>query len=250
MTTTSRAGRRSGNAHLRLLGGFHLSTQEGTLSVPLSAQRTLAFLALQSGPQRRIHVAGTLWPDVTEKAAMASLRSSIWRLRRLGGEFVSSSDGLIGLAASLQVDVRDVESRAIRLMEGATRVEPGDLEAVSLSGDILPGWYDDWVFPEQERLRQLCLHALDSLCQRFAAAGQFGLAVEAGMAAVRMEPLRESAHKALIATHLDEGNRPEAVRQYRWYRRLLWDELGLRPSPDIRRLVEALSVRWAEPAPT
>jgi DNA-binding SARP family transcriptional activator len=140
------------------------------------------------------------------------------------------------------VDVRDVETRALRLIDGSRESKAGDLEAVSLFGDVLPGWYDDWVLLERERLRQLCMHALEALCERFAAAGQFGQAVEAGIAAVRIEPLRESAHKALIQTYLEEGNRAEAARQYVSYRKLLKDELQLQPSPEIRSLVEGLTV--------
>jgi DNA-binding SARP family transcriptional activator len=243
LSKPSHARKRRVEVFLRLLDGFQLFCNGEPVSVPLSAQRTLAFLALHEFPLRRIHVAGMLWPDVTDAAANGSLRSSIWRLRRLGCEVLRTSRGHIGLAPHVTVDVREIESTTRRLIDDSRECQPGDLEAVSLSGDVLPGWYDDWVLLERERLRQLCMHALESLCWGFAAAGRFGRAVEAGMAAVRIEPLRESAHKALIQTYLVEGNRAEAVRQYRWYQRLLWDELQLRPSTDIRLLMEGLTVR-------
>jgi DNA-binding SARP family transcriptional activator len=147
------------------------------------------------------------------------------------------------VAPHVTVDVREVEGRARRLINDSRDYQAGDLEAVSLFGDVLPGWYDDWVLLERERLRQLCMHALESLCKVFAAAGRFGQAVQAGMEAVRIEPLRESAHKALIETYLGEGNRAEAVRQYLRYRKLLWDELQLRPSPEIRGLMAGLTIR-------
>jgi DNA-binding SARP family transcriptional activator len=228
---------------LRLLDGFQLFCDGRLLSVPLSAQRTLAFLALHELPLRRIHVAGVLWPDVPESAANGSLRSSIWRLRRLDCDLLRTARSHVGLAPHVMVDIRDVETRALRLIDGSKECRTGDLEAVSHFGDVLPGWYDDWVLLERERLRQLCMHALEALCQRFTAAGQFGQAVEAGMAAVRIEPLRESAHRALIQAYLGEGNRAEAVRQYVSYRNLLSDELQLQPSDEIRSLVEGLTVR-------
>jgi Bacterial transcriptional activator domain len=71
-------------------------------------------------------------------------------------------------------------------------------------------------------------------------AGRFGAAVQAGLAAVAGEPLRESAHRTLIRAHLAEGNPGEAVRQYHLYRRLLADELAIEPSPAIRGLVQPL----------
>lgn len=78
------------------------------------------------------------------------------------------------------------------------------------------------------------------MCERLTALGRYGQAVDAGLAAVQGEPLRESAHRALIAVHLAEGNHAEALRQYRWFRQLLADELGLRPSARIVGLMGSL----------
>ena len=56
----------------------------------------------------------------------------------------------------------------------------------------------------------------------------------------RGEPLRESAHRALIRVHLAEGNAGEALRQYDLYAGMLWRQLGLGPSPLIEELVRPL----------
>jgi hypothetical protein len=44
----------------------------------------------------------------------------------------------------------------------------------------------------------------------------------------------------LIAVHLAEGNPYEALRQYRWYERILHEELRLAPSTQIMALVSDL----------
>jgi hypothetical protein len=62
-----------------------------------------------------------------------------------------------------------------------------------LSADLLPDWYDDWVLLEAEDWRQLRLHALEALAGRLIALGCWGEAANAAGAAVRAEPLRESA---------------------------------------------------------
>jgi DNA-binding SARP family transcriptional activator len=54
--------------------------------------------------------------------------------------------------------------------------------------------------------------------------------VEAALEAVTVEPLRESAHAALIRAHLAEGNRAEAARQFQQLRQLLRKELDEEPS--------------------
>jgi DNA-binding SARP family transcriptional activator len=64
------------------------------------------------------------------------------------------------------------------------------------------------------------------------------VAIEAGLAAVRADPLRESAHRVLIEAHLLEGNRCEALRQFRAYEALMRAQLGLAPSATIVALIE------------
>jgi DNA-binding SARP family transcriptional activator len=72
--------------------------------------------------------------------------------------------------------------------------------------------------------------------------GHFDRALQSGLAAVRADPLRESAHRAVIAAHLAEGNRMEAIRQYRVYRNLLNKELNTEPTSAMERLVEGLPI--------
>ena len=71
-----------------------------------------------------------------------------------------------------------------------------------------------------------------------------------GIRAVSMEPLRESAHRAVIAAHLAEGNSVEALRQFASLRRLLQTELGIVPSTATVQLLAAhdLSVSVREPS--
>jgi DNA-binding SARP family transcriptional activator len=72
------------------------------------------------------------------------------------------------------------------------------------------------------------------MAKRLTLAGRHGEAVAAGLAAVRAEPLRESAHGALIDAHLAAGNRAAARHQFEQCRRILLDELGLEPSDSLR----------------
>jgi DNA-binding SARP family transcriptional activator len=87
---------------------------------------------------------------------------------------------------------------------------------------------------------------------KLAALGQFGRAVEAALAAVASEPLRESAHRALISVHLAQGNQVEAIRQYCSYANLLREELELEPSEQMHEMIGALEpeclARWCNTA--
>jgi DNA-binding SARP family transcriptional activator len=224
---------------LALLGGFRLDRDGEILSLSLVDQRLVAFLALHNRPLQRTFVAGNLWIDNGEERASGNLRTALWRLRHVDERLIHASRNHLRLSAEVTVDLHAASARAHDVLR-AGGMSAGDEDAIRLAGDLLPDWYDDWVLIERERFRQLRLHALEALSAEFLAAGAHGLALEAGLACVAADPLRESAHRALIRVHLAEGNAAEAVRQYELYRRLLARELGLRPSGELEQMMEHL----------
>jgi DNA-binding SARP family transcriptional activator len=227
---------------LALLDGFRLELNGYRFEVPLGVQRLVAFLALHNRPLQRLYVAGNLWIDSDERRANANLRTALWRLHRLGVRLIDSTRTHLSLAPSVAVDLHESTARARQVLRQERSLRLLDIDAARLACDLLPDWYDDWVLIERERFRQLRLHALEALCSELAAADAYGAAVEAGLACVAAEPLRESAHRALIKVHLSEGNSSEAVRQYRLYRKLALDKLGLDPSPEMQQIIGSLPI--------
>jgi DNA-binding SARP family transcriptional activator len=221
---------------LQLLDSFALVRGDEAVSLPPSIQRLVAFVTIHDRLLLRQYVAGSLWPETTEQCAGANLRSALWRLNQLGVNVVEARGVTLRLAAEIPVDLRDRTEEARRLLVA----EEPDVEGLDDSVfrvDLLPDWYDDWLVIERERFHQLRLRALECACERLAAHGEYARALDAGLAAVAGEPLRESAHRALVKVHLAEGNHAEAVRQYRLYRQLLQEQLGLTPSLQMLELL-------------
>jgi DNA-binding SARP family transcriptional activator len=227
--------------HLHLLGGFELWLEGRVVPVTIGAQRLLAFLGLHDRVLTRAYVAGVLWPEVPTDRANANLRAGLWRLPTPCRLVVDQSAQCLRLAADVSIDFHAAAAAAQRLLDSSQPCPEGDLSGVArmqLTDELLPDWYDDdWVLPVRERFHQLRLHALEALCDRLTAAGRFGEAIDAGLAAVSAEPLRESAHRTLIRAHIAEGNQVEAGRQYELCRHLLHEELGVQPSAKLRELV-------------
>ena len=219
---------------VHLFAGPYVTMGANRLEVPEGSKQLLAFVALRRRRVERRQVAGALWPFGDEERAAGNLRSALWRLRRAGINILVADKWSLALSAEVQVDLHLIEHWATRLIEG--RAEGRDL-AVSASVadalDLLPGFYDDWVLIERERVRQRILHALEALSERLAAAGRFADAIEAALLATSAEPLRETAQRALIRAHVAEGNLTEARRSYRAYHDLLHRELGVAPSGDF-----------------
>jgi DNA-binding SARP family transcriptional activator len=232
-----------GDFMVALLGEFGLFWGSALLRVPRASQRLVAFLALHGGMVRRAAVAGSLWPDASESHAYCNLRQALGRLQRTARKALVASKLELGLAEGVRVDIRHARALANRLLDPA--VTPGQSElgtaAVGvLSAELLPDWDDDWLQLEAEDWRQLRLHALEALAGCLAAAGRWGEAAGAASAAVRADPLRESARASLIQVHLAEGNQSEAVREFTRYQALLQVDLGLEPTPRLRDLIEGL----------
>ncbi|MFD7903875.1 BTAD domain-containing putative transcriptional regulator [Kitasatospora sp. NPDC059722] len=226
------------SARLRLLDGFALDCGAKPVHLTRTLQRLLAFVALRREAHRAL-VAGTLWPESDEAKASGRLRTALWRLQQSGAPVLAApvlaaAGETLRLHASVRLDVDE-------LLGGIGESGTGDPRVLLAGGprELLPGWYDDWVLLERERLRQLYLHTMEKLALRDLRAGDYAAALEAVHAALRAEPLRESPHRLLLEIHLAEGNYSEAIHTYHAYRLLLQRELGVNPSPGMRRLLDA-----------
>lgn len=220
---------------LRLLGDFELLCGLDVVTLPPGGQQLMAFLAIHDRPVSRPYIYGTLWPDTTEDRAAANLRSSLWRVGRCGAGLVSALGPDLGLGSNICVDLHEISALAtsVRITQ-APLVAAGIYRLID-ADDLLPDWDEDWLADRRELFRHLRVDALEYLCERLTVQEgytpeRYGLAADAGFAAVADEPLRESAHRALIRLHLSEGNRTEAARQYRLYRTFLSREVGVEPS--------------------
>ncbi len=219
------------SAIVHLFDGPYVTLGVERWEVPEGSKQLLAFVSLRRRRVERRQAAGALWPCGDEERAAGNLRSALWRLRRAGINVLTADKWSLALSSDVLVDLHLTEQWATRLIDG--RATGGDLAiswSVAAALDLLPGFYDDWVLMERERIRQRILHALDVLSERLAAAGRFADAIEAAMLATSAEPLRETAQRALIKAHIAEGNLTEARRSYRAYHELVYRELGVAPS--------------------
>jgi DNA-binding SARP family transcriptional activator len=221
---------------LRVVGMFDLHVDGRHVELPLQAQRLLAYLAVVRPVQPRSVLAGRLWGDTDERRATATLRNALWRLGKASRALVHASRGTVRLGPHVAVDLAQVRRWIAAIADDPSAGFDGRL-IDALDADLLTGWDEEWLVIERERLRQMRVHALESLAEWFIGQGRHAEAIQTALAAMRAEPLRETAQLALIRAHLSEGNRSEAVRQFESFRRLLAEELGLRPSARIRTLL-------------
>lgn len=222
--------------HLSLLGAWRLRRGSNTVTVASREQRLIACVGLL-GCRHRSFLAGLLWPKSSETQAAGNLRTTVWCISHTFPHLIRTGADTLELHESVRVDVTALQRHVATLLsQPEARLPDSYLEDLSRA-DLLPGWYDDWVIFEQERLRQLRLSALEHLARQHLNAGEPGRAVIAALSAASIEPLRESTHLLLVQAHLAAGNRAAAVRAYTMFAGRLEDELGVQPSNQLTDLV-------------
>lgn len=216
---------------LGLLGGFELRGPAGVVDVAPGVQRLLAYVALQGGAAPRLRTARQLWPDLAPAQGAANLRSTLWRMRQVG-TLVDAGASTLRLAGGVTVDVHGL------LAERPAAGMGGTMLGSSSNLELLPEWGEDWVTVERERLRHLELQVLDARVDSLVRTGRVVEALDTALRAIRLEPLRESSHRAVIRIFLASGNRSAALTHYHGLVALLRDELDLGPAPDTTALVQ------------
>ena len=152
---------------VKLLGRFELSRDDKAIGITSRlAQSLFAYLILHAGTaHRREKLAGMLWPDSLEEPARDNLRHALWRVRKAlptnpKAEYLLTDDLSIAFNASAEywLDLAQLE----KLSE---RVSVDELMGVlaTYGGELLPGFYDEWVLSEREHLYSIFEHHMTRL---------------------------------------------------------------------------------------
>jgi len=217
---------------VRVLGPFAVRRDGTPLRIRPSAQRLLALLAVL-GPLRREAAAAALWPASGPATALGNLRNALHRLRQDTIGAVTASSSVLHLSG-IDTDIAAMRAWAWEAVRGeGAWAGPPDVPGQ----DILPSWDDEWLVQPREEFRLTRIYALEAAAQRLLTAGRFGESAGLAGAAVRADPLRESANRLLIEAHMRNGNRFDASSQYAAYRDLLAEELDVSPGRAVTALV-------------
>jgi DNA-binding SARP family transcriptional activator/predicted negative regulator of RcsB-dependent stress response len=237
---------------LRFLGGASFEGPSGPVSSRAAQKRELALLAiLAAAPQgvTRDKLVGCLWPDTDEDTARRLLSNALYILRReMGEESVQTAGDTVLLNPEI------VRSDVGAFQEA---LAAGNLEeaAASYAGPLLDGFYagagsafEEWLDAERRRLALLYGEALESLADRAEAADNHARAAGWWQRLVAHDPYNSRAVLRLMQALAAAGDRANALKALAEHERLLRDELGLKPAPDVLDLARKLREEEAAPA--
>ena len=233
---------------LRLLGQFDVRRGGAPIDIPSRpAQSLLAYLALTTGTaHRREKLSGLLWPDANEANARSNLRHALWRIRQaLSPEPGSPPDFLQADNISISIQPSQsvwLDTAALDRPLKADTPLPDLIECVgAYGGELLPGFYDDWVVLERERLRATAERKIQILLDRLLEARSWSEAIEWSERWIALGHVPEPAYRALMGAHAGIGDLSAVAAVYQRCRESLRQELGVEPSEQTRALYGQLS---------
>ncbi len=245
---------------IELLG--RLRVQQGDREITrFRTQKTGALLGYLAYHLERTHprevLMDLLWPESAPATGRQSLSMALSSLRHQleppgvpRGTIVRADRFSVQLNPELvTTDVAEFEAAQQSAAEAGSDTERAQFlaEAVELyGGELLPGYYQDWIIPEQRRLGELYFRTVRWLTTYLEQAGEWERALECARRAVAADPFREEGHQDLIRLLAASGQSAEALRQYEELERILNEELEAAPSAATCELARQIELQVEE----
>jgi predicted ATPase/DNA-binding SARP family transcriptional activator len=237
---------------VRFFGQFEILRDGKPLTIPTrNAQSLFAYLVLNAGKaQRRERLAGLLWPDSSEDNARSNLRHELWRLRKAlesEGETYFQVDDLTitfnpHCDCLLDLDKLErvpLESSADELIEALCAYQ----------GELLPGFYDEWVLAERSRFQARFESLIARLIDILQAEGRWPEILDWAMRWTTLAEWSEPAYRAMMSAYANRGDLAKAATTYESFSQGLQNDLGIKPSPQTQELYQRIKAGWKADAP-
>jgi predicted ATPase/DNA-binding SARP family transcriptional activator len=213
-------------------------------------QALLFYLAMTGRPHRRPMLAGLLWGDMPDTAAMTNLRKALANLRKLVGPHLDITRQTVAFnrKGPYWLDVEQFEA-TVKDTSGSPDIDQLQIGVDLYQGDFLEGFYlrktpefEEWTLAQRARLRELAIQALYSLGAHYTEQGASGraTAIDFTTRLLALEPWREEAHRQMMLLRALDGQRSAALAQYEICRQALEEELGVEPGEETTTLYERI----------
>src|SRR5215510_16307834 len=231
---------------VRLLGKFEIKRDKKLITISSRpAQSLFAYLILNAGTShRREKLAGMLWPDSLEETARDNLRHALWRVRKAlpsssSTEYILSDDLSISFNASTEYWL---DAAALEKLGENTSAD--ELMAVlsNYQGELLPGFYDEWVMLEREHLNSVFEHKMARLMSLLQDEKRWLDILDWGERWIKLGQKPEPAYRALMMAHAAKGDMSKVAATYGRCVKAL-KEFGSEPSEQTKELYENLKSR-------
>ena len=235
---------------LRVLGPVEASADHRSLPLGGAKQRSvIAMLGLDANrtvsADRLIE---GLWGEDAPPSAAKMVQNYVWRLRSVLGDDSGAEILTRGRGYELRIDPDAVDARRFeRLLEAGRAARNGPStdaarEALALwRGPPLADVADEPFAASQiRRLEELRLEATELAIDADLAVGRHAEVAAEIEGLIAEHPLRERLHGQRMLALYRCGRQAEALEAFRDARRVLVEQIGVEPGPELRRLHDAI----------
>ncbi len=235
---------------VRFLGQFEIRRAGKPIDISSRpAQSLFAYLILSAGtPHRREKLAGLLWPNSLEETARGNLRHALWQIRKSlsslsSTKYLLADDLSIAFNASMEYWL---DASALDKVAEAARADELISALSSYQGELLPGFYEEWVILEREHLYSIFEHNMARLMSLLQEENRWLDIFDWGERWIKLGQKPEPAYRALMSAHAAKGDMSKVAAVYERCVKSL-REFGIEPSEQTRALYERLKAGKENP---
>ncbi len=236
--------------HLKLLGIPIVTVDDAPVTkfISIKAQALLFYLAVTRRTHTREALATLFWPDMITTQAAKNLRNALSNLRKLADPYLLIMPRTVAFNVNSPqwLDIAQFHQHLTQAA-GASDLAQWHTAIELYRGDFLEGVYipdapafDEWVAVEREQWREHILGALQAVVAQHTIRREYTLGLTYVTRLLAMDPWREEAHRQKMQLLMLLGRRNAALAQYETCQRILFNELGVPPSYETRRLYETI----------
>jgi DNA-binding SARP family transcriptional activator len=199
------------------------------------ARKLLAYLVLGRDTKHpREKLGGLLWPESSEKSARKNLRQALWQLRNDLGEehlFVDTQTLAFNTDVDFWFDVAQLESNE--------QLDGNRLLGL-YKGELLPGYYEDWVQLERDRLEALFDRSMEARIADGIEERSWLDVLDWSERWIALGRSPEAAFRALMIAHASRGDLSKVESVYQRCLKALQQDLNVDPSEETTGLYQDL----------
>lgn len=209
----------------------------------------LSYLLVTQKPQPRSSLATLLWGESTEANARAQLRTALAELRQRLEPYLEITRNTVAFNrdSSYWLDVEAFTAACAAETGGRSELDALKTAVELYRGDFLAGFqvrnaldFEQWQVEQQEWLHKLAEQALETLVEDGLTRSAHREGLEYANRLLALTPWHEPGHRQKMRLLALNGQRSEALAQYRRCVEILAEQFIADPSPETLALYEEI----------
>ncbi len=234
---------------VRLLGQFHVRLDDEEIEISSQAARALmAYLVIYDSRKHLIDtLVGLFWADSSPDIGRKYLRNAISILQDvLGTDPLTGTDYIsadrTGVWINPKTEINTDVKTILKPLAGSPTIQVLSEELSYYGGNLLPGFSEDWVLLEREKLKAAFNRKIELLLDLLVIEKRWNEVMEWAERWIAIEKTPEAAFRAIMIAHASQGQGFLVDEDYKRCEKALLNKSGIPPSELTSRTYRQLTL--------